>query len=140
MDHVAIMKKSWGLIPKIVSGQKTIESRWYQTKRVPWNKIKVGDRVFFKNSGEPVIAQAVVSDILQFEIKDIVDVSKIIKKYGAKICLVDKNPETWGKLPKYCILIFLAKPEKVEPFKINKLGFGISTAWIIIDNINKIKK
>ncbi|MEI7477466.1 MAG: hypothetical protein WCJ81_02865 [bacterium] len=39
MDHVAIMKKSRKLIPKIVSGEKTIESRWYQTKRAPWNTV-----------------------------------------------------------------------------------------------------
>ena len=25
MDHVAIMQKSWGLLPKILSGEKTIE-------------------------------------------------------------------------------------------------------------------
>ena len=55
MDHVAIMNKSWGLIPKILSGSKTIESRWYKTKRTPWDKIAKGDTVYFKNSGEQVV-------------------------------------------------------------------------------------
>lgn len=31
MEHVAIMRKSWGLTDKILSGQKKIESRWYKT-------------------------------------------------------------------------------------------------------------
>lgn len=52
MHHVAIMKPSWKLIPKILSGEKTIESRWYQTRRAPWNGIAAGDVVYFKDSGE----------------------------------------------------------------------------------------
>jgi len=42
MDHVAIMKRSWGLIPKILSGEKTIESRWYKKRIPPWNRISKG--------------------------------------------------------------------------------------------------
>ena len=33
MEHVAIMKKSWGLIEKILSEEKTAESHWYKTKQ-----------------------------------------------------------------------------------------------------------
>jgi len=54
MDHIAIMKKSWGLTEKILSRRKIIESRWYSAMRKPWNKIKEGKTVYFKNSGEPV--------------------------------------------------------------------------------------
>ncbi len=40
MDHVAVMKKSWGLVPKILAGEKICESRWYKSKRPPWDIIK----------------------------------------------------------------------------------------------------
>lgn len=140
MDHVAIMNKSWKLIPKILSGEKSIESRWYQTKRTPWNKINKKDKIYFKNSGEPIIATATISNVLQFEIKSITDVTKIIKKYGKEICLVNNNPKTWNKLPKYCILIYLQKPKLIRtPFLINKKGFGIGTAWITTTNIDTLK-
>jgi len=66
MDHVVIMRKSWGLIPKILSGQKKIESRWYINKCVPWNKINLGETVYFKNSGEPVSLAATVEKVLAF--------------------------------------------------------------------------
>lgn len=141
MHHVAIMKKSWGLIPKILNGEKTIESRWYQTRRAPWDKIKTGNIVFFKNSGEPVTIQANVSKILQFEIRTLSDARNIVKKYGREICLVNKNPKTWNRLPKYCVLIWLANPQSVKkPFNIDKRGFGISTAWLVVNDIYKIKK
>ena len=67
MDHVAIVRKSWKLTDKILSGQKTIESRWYASRRAPWNRIRAGETVYFKNSGEPVTIKADVEKVLQFD-------------------------------------------------------------------------
>lgn len=139
MHHIAIMNKSWRLIPKILSGEKTIESRWYQTRRAPWNRIAVGDEVFFKNSGEPIIARSIVSKVLQFEPKTNDDLQNIVDTYGNAICLLNRNAKVWSKKPKYCILVFLDNPEEIEPFYINKKGFGISNAWIALPDIAAIK-
>lgn len=139
MYHVAIMNKSWKLIPKIISGEKTIESRWYQTKRIPWNHINKEDVIFFKNSGEPIIAKAEVEKVIQFEIKNINDIKDIIKKYGDEICIVNKNLEVWNQKIKYCILIYLKNSKYIDKFNINKTGFGIGCAWISVNDINNIK-
>ena len=40
MEHLAIMRKSWNLTNKILTGEKKIESRWYKNKYAPWDKIK----------------------------------------------------------------------------------------------------
>jgi len=141
MHHVAIMNTSWKLIPKILLGEKTIESRWYQTKRAPWDKAKAGDTIFFKNTGEPVSARARVTAVRQFELEGVEDVRRIIQKYGDDICLVNKNPKTWGKLPKYCILMRLERPTRIaKAFTINKKGFGSGVAWITVKNVRAIKK
>ena len=141
MDHVAIMKKSWKLIPKIITGEKTIESRWYQTRRAPWNIIHAGDRIFFKNSGEPISAQALVARVLQFEITRILDIEKILTQYGRKICLVHPDPRSWGTCPRYCVLLFLQDPKKIKtPFQVNKKGFGSATAWITVSHIRTIQR
>ncbi len=66
MDHVAIMKKSWDLTQKILSGQKKIESRWYKLKCAPWGKIGRGNMVYFKDSGKPVSIKANVEKIISF--------------------------------------------------------------------------
>lgn len=140
MDHIAIMNKSWKLIPKIISGEKTIESRWYQTRRAPWDIITKGDRVYFKNAGELVTAVADVVRVLQFHIRNECDVRDIMEKYGKNICLVNDNPTTWRKLPKYYILIFLKNAKVLPvPFQINKAGFGIGVAWLSIDSVEKLK-
>jgi ASC-1-like (ASCH) protein len=141
MHHVAIMNKKWNLIEKIIDGRKKIESRWYKSRIAPWNKIKKGDVVFFKNAGEDVNAKAEVSEVLQFENLTENKISEIIERYGgeAKICFSDKNSAfQWTKNKKYCILIFLEDVQKIEPFKIDKTGFGNACAWITIEDIQRI--
>lgn len=139
MHHVAIMKKSWKLIPKIVSGEKTIESRWYQTRRAPWDKIKAGDTIFFKNGGEPITARATVSEVLQFEIRSIAECEWIVKRYGKEIGLMNKDVSTWKPLPKYCILMRLENPKSVKSFEIDKTGFGNACAWLVVKSISLLR-
>lgn len=140
MHHLAIMNKSWHLIPKILNKEKVIESRWYQTKRTPWDKVKVGDTIFFKNAGELVSAKARISRVFQFTIHHISDATRIVETYGKKICLIHVDPNEWGRLPKYCILMFLEKPMQIKkPFQINKKGFGTGAAWITVKNIKTLQ-
>jgi ASC-1-like (ASCH) protein len=142
MDHIAIMRKEWGLIPKILSGEKTIESRWYLSRKNPWNRIKRGDTVYFKNTSGPIVAKASVRKVKEFDSLQPQKVRDILKKYdkGGQIGLnnVQKNSE-FIQNKKFCILIFLKNPKKIRPFRIDKSGFGISSAWFCTNDIRKIK-
>ncbi len=139
MDHVAILAKKRKLLQKILSGEKTIESRWYRFKKTPYNSIVVGDTVYFKDSGEPVSVKARVADVLFFaELnKEIFD--DIISKYGPKIGI---DSSYWEHIQdkKLCTLIFLKDIEQITPFNIDKTGFGMMAAWLSVDSIDKIKK
>jgi len=137
------MKKFWGLTEKILSGEKKIESRWYKTKRAPWNKIKKGDTVYFKNSGEPVTIKTKVSKVVQFSWLTPQKVKMILNKYGrADGIEQSKVPEFFKRFKnkKYCILVFIKNPVKIKPFDINKKGLGIMSAWLTVSSIAKIKK
>ena len=142
MEHIAIMKKSWGLIEKILTGEKTVESRWYKSKYAPWDKIKPGDTVYFKDSGEPVSVRTEVIRVLQFDNLTAEKTKQILSEYGkADLGTSHIMPEikeyVTGK--NYCILVFFSNVVKIEPFDIDKTGFGAMSAWISLDNINKIK-
>lgn len=137
------MKKSWGLTGKILSGKKKIESRWYLNKSVPWNKIKAGETVYFKDSGEPVTIKAEVKKVLQFSDLTPIKVDEIIKSYSDDDGI--EKGETLGfyerfKNKKYCLLVFLKNPQKIEPFGIDKKGFGNMAAWITLKDIESIRK
>src|SRR3990167_1167490 len=143
MKHIAIMRKSWGLLGKILTGKKKIESRWYKNKCRPWDKIKKGDTIYFKDSGEPASLKAKVEKIFQFENLTPEKVKNILNKY-AKDDGIEKEriPEFFRRFEnkKYCLLIFLKNPQKIRPFEINKTGFGTMSAWLIVENINQVLK
>jgi len=142
MHHVAIMKKSWGLLPRILSGEKTIESRWYMNRAAPWGKIKKGDTVFFKNSGEPVTVCAQVAEVMEFSALTPKSVNKILTQYGKRDGINKDEYETYYSLFKgkhYCVLIFLEKACVIDPFEINKKGFGAMAAWITVSEISDLK-
>ena len=142
--HIAIMRKSWGLTQKILSGEKTIESRWYLNRCKPWNDINPGDIIYFKDSGEPVKIQAEVEKVLQFQDLTPEKVKEILNQYAKSDGLGTSKEEIdpffeMFKNKKYCLLIFLINPKTIEPFEINKSGFGAMTAWITVENLNVVK-
>ncbi len=141
MDHVAIMNKKLGSIDKILSGDKTIESRWLKNRSAPYGKVTIGDTVYFKDSGGLVRAKATVYKVVQFNNLTPITDKKIISKYGNKgrIFLQELSDLSWLKAKKYCVLIWLKDPYKVTPFKVDKTGFGVSSAWITVENIAKIR-
>jgi len=137
------MKKSWGLTDKILDGQKKIESRWYSVKCKPWDNIKKGEIVYFKDSGGPVRIKAVVNKVMQFADLTPKKVKEILDVYGRDDGITQvKIPEFFERFKnkKYCILIFLKNPQEIKSFEIDKTGFGVMSAWIAIDDIAKIKK
>ena len=143
MEHLAIMRKSWGLTQKILNSQKKIESRWYSVKYRPWDAIKKGELIYFKDSGEPVRLKAEVNKVMQFDKLTPDRVREILNKYGHDDGLEkDKFQEFFERFKnkKYCILIFLKNPQEIEPFEIDKTGFGAMSAWITVADISKIKK
>lgn len=140
--HLAVMKKSWGLLPRILTGEKTIESRWYMNKYRPWNNIEKNDIVYFKNSGEPVTVKCQVRKVLQFENLNSQKVRKIINQYGGADGIGIRDKKKFIELfknKKYCLLIFLKNQQKIKPFAIDKSGFGNMSAWITVDDIKRVK-
>lgn len=141
MEHLAIMKKSWGLLEKILQGEKKIESRWYKTRRLPWGKIKAGDIIYFKNTSEPVSVRAEVEKIEQHEGLEAERVKEILEKYGKDDGIPKKQLGRYYQLfkdKKYCILIFLKKAQRVFPFNVSKKGFGMMASWITVEKIKDL--
>lgn len=139
MDHVAIMDSKRKLLPKILTGEKKIESRWYVSRFAPWNRISAGDTIYFKDSGKPVTVKAKVSKVLQFDELNEKKIKCIVRNYGKDIALSSSESEKieWAKNKNYCILMFLENPQKIKPFKINKAGFGNACAWMVVGDVGE---
>jgi hypothetical protein len=136
------MKSSWGLTPRILSGEKSIESRWYMTTRPPWGKVKAGDTIYFKDSGKPVELVSKVSRVKLIPNLSPSRVRSLLNRYAAEDGIKrDEIPKFYRQFKgkRNCMLVFLKGPRRVRPFLIDKSGFGTMSAWISVNNINRIR-
>ncbi len=142
MDHVAIMRPSWGMTERLLSGQKVIESRWYKHRRTPMDMVQPGDMVYFKDAGGPVVVRARVEHVLQFEDLTPAKISHILSTYGSDDGIPTEELTLYHerfKDKRFCMLIFLEHPESVQPFNISKEGFGAMAAWLSAKSINELR-
>lgn len=138
MEHLAILSKQKKLLAKIISGEKTIESRWYVSKKAPFGLISEGDTIYFKESGEQVTAKAKAKRILCYEGLNPEKIRGLLIEYGSQIGVGVSYLENIRD-KKFCILIFLDDVGEIEPFKVDKRGYGMMCAWISIDSVDKLK-
>ena len=68
-------------------------------------------------------------------------IEEIFQSYGKAIGVENSAASVArNNHKKYCILVFLAQAAAVEPFHINKKGFGISAAWLVVKDIDAIRR
>ncbi|MBI2356549.1 hypothetical protein HYV12_00615 [Candidatus Dojkabacteria bacterium] len=133
------MTKKLGYIDFILQRKKTIESRWYRSRISPWDRVFVGDIIYFKNAGEKVTAFATVEKALQFQNLNKGMFEEIVEKYGDGIGMADGEYTEFYQKKRYCILMFLKDPTPVNvPFHIYKNGFGTGCAWMCINDIKDV--
>jgi len=142
MHHLAIMNPKRKLIPKILSGEKKIESRRYLMKVAPRDKVHPGDIIYFKDAGKPVTLKAEVEKVLQYDHYSDQQLQEIITKYWWPWGIAFHGSLTWAytraKPKKYCILMFLKNPQKIKPFAIDKKWYWSACAWITVSDIENI--
>jgi ASC-1-like (ASCH) protein len=141
MIHLAIFKKEWGMVEKILAGKKSVESRWFRTKKAPWGRVKKGERVYLKNSGDDVCGVAEVKRVVQHEDLSRKTVQELLRKYYRRLGIGESDLEKfydYYKNKRYCVLIFLKNPERINSFAINKSGFGLMSSRICFDDVNQI--
>lgn len=129
MNHLAIMRQPF--LDLVVSNKKTIESRWSNKKVAPYNKVQVGDTIFFKEVGKMVTSSATVKKVQFFELNSDV-VNDIVQKYGKKICIDYFDNFDQVKKKKYCTLIWLDNVKAIEPFVAQK---SHGAGWLILKDL-----
>lgn len=143
MHHLAILRPAWRLAEKILSGEKTVESRWYRSRRAPWDRIQAGDTVFFKEGNRPISLAATVRAIRQEAALDPKGVTELLERYGPQLGLAAAQlPGLYERIrtARYAVFIFLENPRPTAPFYVDKAGFGAMSAWITVEDIARIRR
>ncbi|MBI2338307.1 hypothetical protein HYU95_03950 [Candidatus Daviesbacteria bacterium] len=128
MKHLAIFKGSAG--EAILSGEKTIESRFSRAKTVPFGVVSSGDLVYIKPSGKEIIGEFRVKKVIFFDGLDLSDLSSLRNLYDKELN-VDKDYWEKNKNARYCTLIFIGDCTRfiTSPVKIKKSDLR---GWVVV--------
>lgn len=133
--HLAIMYKP--AIEAILSGQKTIETRFSKNRIVPFGEVHVGDVVYIKPPGEDLVGQFRVKKVFSFDGLTPADIDKIFKDFGKQISVGDKVEDEKYKSDKkdsrFGTIIFISESERfiTSPVKIKKRDLR---GWMVLEN------
>lgn len=131
--HLAVM----GLktINAILSGKKTVETRFSQHRIAPFGEIRVGDLVYMKPPGEEITGQFRVKKVFSFEGLTPKDLEKIFLDYRKEISMGDSMEDERYKRGKassrFGTLIFIGESERfiTSPVKIKKSD---QRGWMVL--------
>ena len=126
MKHIAILRQPF--FDMIMSGEKTIESRWSMHKIAPYGKVNIGDEILLKETGKDVTATAQVKRVEYYELTPAV-VEEIRMNYGKQIG-VDRF-KNWQSFleKKYCTLIWIDNIKQISPLSVKRSN---GAGWILL--------
>jgi ASC-1-like (ASCH) protein len=124
--HLVILKKPY--LDAILSGQKSIESRFTRTKHHGFGRVLVGDKLFLKESSGPVCATAKVAVVKNFENLTPKRIVEIKQQYNHHIIGSD---EYWRSKSdcRFGFLVWLGEVKSIKPVRINKKDWR---AWVVL--------
>ncbi len=126
--HLAIFTKGVG--EKILSGEKTMESRFSRRKNPPFGAVAPGDLVYIKPSGGDPIGQFRVQKVFFFDGLSQNDLNNLKKDYGKEITAGEDYWES-KKDSRFGTLIFIGE---VDPFITSPLKFPKKDlrGWVVL--------
>ncbi len=140
MDHVVYLDHKAKELENLISGIKTTIIRGAMGRKLPHGRVDVGDRLFFiRNNGEGLIqAKAQVKDVLHSEKMDPDTSINLLQKHLTALCL-DKRMEKRFSGKRYLVLISIHNFEQVNPFEIDRSGYGNMDDWLPVGDIDTVK-
>jgi len=140
MDHVVYVDAKAGELEKLLAGTKKMVVRGATGRKLPYGRVKPGDRLFFiRNSGDGMVrARAVAASVFNSE-----------KLSEAESCqLIDANQEVLQLSPveikrwagkRYLVLIEVSDVSPLEPIEIDRSGYGNMDDWLPVGDIESVK-
>ncbi|MBI4035778.1 hypothetical protein HY383_02425 [Candidatus Daviesbacteria bacterium] len=126
--HLAIFKGEVG--EDILSGKKTIESRFSKAKNPPFGVISSGDLVYIKPSGKDIIGQFRVKKVIFFDGFEENDLNQLKEGYKNDLAVGEGYWEK-NKNARFGTLIFIGNCTRfiTSPIKIKKSDLR---GWVVL--------
>jgi hypothetical protein len=141
MDHVVYLDAKANEMEKLLNNKKSMIIRGATGRKLPYGRVNTGDVLYFiNNNAEGLIkAKGVVSFVSNSKKMNKEESINLLKKNQNKLQLTDKQFQRWGG-KRYIVLIEVTEITEVEPFQFDKSNYRKMDDWLIIENIERLKK
>lgn len=141
MDHVVYLDARANEMEQLLHGKKSMIIRGATGRKLPYGRVNVGDKLYFiNNNAEGLIkAKGIVSSVFNSEKMDKDESKSLLKQNQSKLQLTDKQSQRWGG-KRYIVLIEVSKVEEIEPILFDKKKYRTMDDWLIVENIENVKK
>jgi len=141
MDHLVCVDTEAKELERLLAGHKTIIIRGSDEKTTPYGKVSEGDTLYFIATGRDgvVRAKASVKNVLNSQKLDEKESMELINKHLMELMLTEKQLDRYYGKP-YLVLVRISCVTRLQPFMIE---FGIKekmTDWLVIEDIDKIRR
>lgn len=141
MDHVVYVDAKAGELENLLAGEKTQIIRGATGRKLPHGRVHPGDHLYFiKNKGDGLVrASAEVSAVFNSEKLTEEESVALVEANQSKLKLTPEQVKRWaGK--RYLVLIEVKEVKPLEPFAIDRSGFGNMDDWLPVEAIERVKK
>ena len=141
MDHVVYVDTKARELEKLLSGEKTMIVRGATGRKLPYGRVEPGDCLFFiENNGEGIVhASATVNHVFNSEKLSEEQSAELLRSSQSKLKLTPEQTKRWsGK--RYLVLIEVTQARAVDPFTIDRSEYGNMDDWLLVENIENVKK
>lgn len=126
--HLAILINLY--LERILSGRKTIESRFSMQRRAPYQQIQKDDIILLKRSGGPILGIGLVHEVMFYQLTPAV-LANIRTMYADELGIDDPNFWSERSHAAYGTLTRLSHVRRLPPIPFVKRD---QRAWIVLQN------
>lgn len=115
--HIAVMREPF--LEHVLTGRKTIESRFSINRICPFEAAEAGDIVAFKAQSGPIVGLAVVEHAAFYELDPVIW-RALRRDFAGPLCAVDD--EFWDQRARarYASLLRVSDPQRIFPVAVDK--------------------
>jgi hypothetical protein len=109
-------------------------------RKIPYGRVNQDDILYFINNNAEglILAKARVKSVFNSEKMTEAESVRLVEKHQGKLQLSKRQQARWGG-KRYLVLIEVSDVKRVEPFQIDKSGYGNMDDWLSVVQIERVK-
>ena len=140
MDHVVYVDSKAKEPQKLSAGEKTMIVRGAAGRKLPYERVFENDVLYFiSNDGSGLVfGKAQVTAVINSGKLTPDESNDLLTNHQDKLNLDAKQLTRWGG-KRFLVLIQIADYEALQPFKIDRSGYGNMDDWLPVEDIQTVK-